>query len=78
MDNLFLSNIINKLENRKQLTSEEIRKNNEAIKKMKECGLNTTANYNIELRNLIHDVKSGYDYSYKDLKFDKNPTLNTF
>lgn len=77
MDNLFLSNIINKLENRKQLTSEEIRKNNEAIKKMNECGLNTTANYNIELRNLIHDVKSGYDYSYKDLKFDKNPTLNT-
>ena len=77
MDNLFLSNIINKLENRKQLTSEEIRKNNEAIKKMNECGLNTTANYNIELRNLIHNVKSGYDYSYKDLKFDKNPTLNT-
>lgn len=77
MDNLFLSNIINKLENRKQLTSEEIRKNNEAIKKMNECGLNATANYNIELRYLIHDVKSGYDYSYKDLKFDKNPTLNT-
>lgn len=76
MDNLFLSNIINKLENRKQLTSEEIRKNNEAIKKMNECGLNATANYNIEIRDLIQG-KSGYDYSYKDLKFDKNPTLNT-
>lgn len=70
-----LSQILNKLTTKTPFTSIEKNMNDVAVKRMRECGIAPTAQYNIELRDIIRG-KSGQDHEYKDLQFKQNSALN--